>query len=51
MLVLKIESFQNFATIFKIYAKIVNFKILTKMKIPESVVYVISQLIFAKAVK
>jgi len=37
VLVLKIESFRKFATIFKI---------LTKMKISENMVYVISQLIF-----
>jgi len=37
------ESFQNFATIFKLSAKIV-ISILTKMKILVSIEYVISQL-------
>jgi len=43
--VLKIESFRNLDTIFKILAKIVISKMLAKIKISESIVNVISQLI------
>jgi len=47
ILALKIESFRNIATIFKISAKIVISKCWQKLeKILESIVYVISQLIF-----
>jgi len=40
---LKIESFQNFATNFQNFDKNCNFKLFIKMKISESIVYVISQ--------
>jgi len=39
---LKIESFQNFAKIFENFVKNYYFKILTKMKVLERIVYVIS---------
>jgi len=44
ILSLKIESFRNFAAILEIVEKC-NFKMLTKLKILERIVYVISQLI------
>jgi len=46
----KIKSFKNFATSLKI-GKNGNFKMLAKIKIMESIVYVISELIFLRAGK
>jgi len=43
---LKFESFRYFATIIRISAKKCNFKICTNVKMPESKVFVVSQLIF-----
>jgi len=46
MLALKIESFRVFATVKKNYGIYCNFKILSKMKMLQSIVYLINQLIF-----